>query len=134
MSLFGIKYLPKSVDNFNNSNISVDEPPRVSEVAQLLLKFFVEPLKLLLSQSFRSGQYLVEQERFEELSKYQNETQDILKDKIEDLMRIVLGTSNSLWAEVFYPVFQQKGEQVGKLKLDRIFKFLEKEAFPKYKK
>lgn len=133
-SLFGIKYNPKCVESFNKENITVEDPPRPTQLAQMLLKSYIEPLKLLLNKCFEDKQYLFDQQSFLELSDYQKGTSEILKNKVEDLSRIVLGTSATLWSEVFYPVFHRKCEQVAVSKIDLIFEFLRADAFPKFKK
>lgn len=131
---FGIKYFPKVVEIFHNEAIVIEDSPRVGILAQLLLTSYVQPLKSLLQKCFEQNQFLVQEQSFEELSEYQKVTTSILKDKTEELMRIVLGTSSSLWAEAFYPIFQQKCEQVAKMKTDLLFQYLDEETFPKYKK
>ncbi len=131
---FGIKYFPKVVEIFHNEAITIEDSPRVGILAQLLLTAYVQPLKSLLQKCFEQNQFLVQEQSFEELSEYQKATTSILKDKTEELMRIVLGTSSSLWVEAFYPIFQQKCEQVAKMKTDLLFQYLDEETFPRYKK
>lgn len=133
MSSFGIKYTPRIVHTFSNEQLNAEDPPRAGMLAQLLLESYVLPLKNLLSRCFEKRVYLVHQQSFLELNDYQKSTTKILKEKTDDLMRIVLGTSKSLWSETFYPVFQQKCEQVGKQKIDLIFKHLVDDTFPKFK-
>ncbi|ODN03459.1 Conserved oligomeric Golgi complex subunit 1 [Orchesella cincta] len=131
---FGLKYAPKIVDTFNQESIIIEDSPRASQLAQLLLTSYVHPLKELLNQCFHQNQYLVQQQSFEELNEYQKGTVDVLKHNTDDLMRIVLGTAKTLWSETFYPVFQLKCEQISRLKIEAIFKYLSEEAFPNYRK
>ncbi|CAL8076194.1 unnamed protein product [Orchesella dallaii] len=134
VSSFGLKYAPKIMDLFNQESIIIEDAPRASQLAQLLLTSYVHPLKGLLNQCFLQNQYLVQQQSFEELSEYQKCTVDILKRNTDDLMRIVLGTAKTLWSETFYPVFQLKCEQISRMKIEVIFKHLSDEDFPNYKK
>jgi len=122
------------VETFNQESIVIEDSPRASELAQLLLTSYVYPLKELLNQCFHQNQYLVQQKSFEELNEYQKVTVGILKHNTDDLMRIVLGTAKTLWSETFYSVFILKCEQIGRMKIEAIFKHLNEEAFPNYKK
>lgn len=134
MHCFGVKYCPKVVESFHKETVEVEDSPRAGILARILLESYVQPLKSLLTRCFEHKKYLVNEQSFTELSEYQKKTSTVLKEKTDDLMRIVLGASSSLWTEAFYPVFQQKCEQVAAMKIGLLFQYLDEEIFPKYKK
>jgi hypothetical protein len=135
---FGFKLKSKSLDKFQQENLSIEEPPRPTMLADVILKQFVHPFKLVLEDCYTSQTFLPNSElkSFNQLNQYRSSLLAVLKDSREtlDLMRIVLGTSKTLWSETFQPVFTEKCKQVSQTWVDDIFTFLEKDAFPRFQK
>jgi len=125
-------FQPRCVDEFRSESVKVQTPPRASKLAEIIVQFFISPLKALLESSYLEAGYLEDFETLAQLSEYRESRTQILTTECEDLMRLVLGTSTSLWLHVFAPVFQLKAQAVVTSCLHSISTFLKNEGFPKY--
>jgi hypothetical protein len=131
---FGLKFAPRSVQNFNESPIPVEEPPRVTQLAEILKASYVLPQKDVISRCYEEHSFMSDFRSFAQLSEYQKSTMRLLTKRAEELMRIVLGTQTTLWAEAFNPTFQRKCRQIANNWTEQVINFLEEDAFPRFQK
>lgn len=126
------------METFQRQNLNIEDPPRPTILAELILNQFVHPLKSILEQSYSKQEFLPDEKlkTFSDLNQYRSTLLNALKNSKEtqDLMRIVLGTSKTLWSEAFHPVFTQKCQQVSRNWVEAIFRFLEHDAFPRFQR
>jgi len=128
-SSFGFRFTPRVISEYNHKTIPVEEPPRVTRLAQIIRDDIVTPLQALLNGE---AKYLTQFVTLVQLAEYRRNSTMVLKEHCEDLMRIVLGPSTSIWNHVFHPVFQQRAERVAKRAVDEIMIFLKTIGYPKY--
>lgn len=128
-SAFGLRFTPRIFSEYNCKTIPIEEPPHVTQLARILVKDFISPLKQLLETD---DNYLRAFKTLGQLQDYRKSSSKILKENCEELMRIVLGSSTNIWTEVFQPVFQRRAEAVSSLAIDEIIQFLRTTGFPKF--
>ena len=134
MKNLGISFTPKFVESFNRETIDVGEPPRVARLAEIIIQFYINPLKDMLEKSYQDGIYLKNEDSLESMEKYRKSTIDVLRTQCEDMMRIVLGTTKSLWSEVFLNVFYLKCKAVITQRVKEMIEFLKVSSFPQLEK
>ncbi len=115
-----------------NESILVEEPPRASSLAEVIQQSFLTPLKTLLGTSYTEDAYMHGLRTLTQMNEYRKSTTQTLNQDCEELMRIVLGTSTSLWTHLFQSVFQLKAQAVVSLCVEEILEFLRNEGFPKF--
>lgn len=127
----GVNFAPKSLEQFNNEVIEVGEPPRVSRLASIIIENYITGLKSLLERNYDENVYLKDEATLESMENYRKSTLEATRGNCEDLMRIVLGTTKSLWTEVFLGVFHAKCKSVVTQRLEGIISFIQLDAFPR---
>jgi len=131
---FGLKFVPKSVQSFNQETIHVEEPLRVSQLAEVVKKSFVTPLKEGIENCYDEYDFMCDFTTFKQLHEYQQDTCKVLKNRADELMKVVLGTANNLWAEAFSSTFQRKCRKISHNWIENTMRILDKDLFPKYQK
>ncbi|CAG7837610.1 unnamed protein product [Allacma fusca] len=130
----GFTFTTKSMEQFQNETIEISEPPRVTKLADLVIHSFIQPLKVLLEKNYEAKAYLTEEKSLEEMNEYRKSSTELLRLHCEDLMRIVLGTTKSLWSEVFLNVFHSKCKAVVSSYVTQTIELLLSSAFPRLSK
>ena len=129
--LLGVNFAPKSLEQFNNEVIEVGEPPRVSRLASIITENYITGLKSVLERNYDENIYLKDEDSLEAMENYRKSTLEATRGNCEDLMRIVLGTTKSLWTEVFLDVFHAKCKSVVTQRLESSIDFIKSVAFPR---